>query len=88
MHANLLVQWDFDAALSAEAVVWNKMIIERWKAGLITQEQAREQLGYPPSGGPAKPTAPAPGMEGRPPGPEGEPAQDRPGESPSEPAAG
>ena len=39
VHATLLPEFDTDAALEAEAVVYNKLIIDRVKAGIISKEK-------------------------------------------------
>ena len=58
VHATLLPEFDTDAALEAEAVIFNKLIIDRVKAGIITPEKAAEELGYDASDVPDEPEPP------------------------------
>ena len=58
VHATLLPEFDTDAALEAEAVIFNKLIIDRVKAGIITPEKAAEELGYDEADVPDEPEPP------------------------------
>ena len=46
VHAKLKPSWDLDKALEAEAVIWNAMVINRYKAKMIGLSEARKDLGY------------------------------------------
>ena len=58
VHATLLPEFDTDAALEAEAVIYNKLIIDRVTAGIITPEVAAEELGYDKKDVPDEPVPP------------------------------
>ena len=58
VHATLQPEFDTDAAIEAEAVVYNKLIIDRVKAGIISKATAAEELGYNPSAVPETPALP------------------------------
>lgn len=55
INERLKVDWDMSTVLEAEAVIWNKMVLDRFNAKLITAEEAREELGYEPDGAPEEP---------------------------------
>lgn len=69
VSAKLKVGWDLDKALEAEAVIWNKVVLDRKAAGVISLAEAREELGYDPadsieSPAPDSPAAPRPDAAG------------------------
>ena len=80
VHATLQPVFDYDAALEAEAAIFNKLIIDRVKAGIITPEKAAEELGYDASDVPDEPE-PAPMPEPKPGDPADPPAPPEPPES-------
>ena len=88
VNAKLRVEWNTDAVLEAEPVIWNKIILDRFKAGAIRQDEARDELGYDPQGGPK--IVPKQAVGTTEPGgkPIGEPADPTPKnpDSPAEPA--
>ena len=55
VHATLQPEFDYDKALESEVAIFNKLIIDRLKAGVITPEKAAEELGYSSTDVPKKP---------------------------------
>ena len=49
VNASLKVDWDLEAVTSPEAIVWNNIVISRYKARLVGLAEAREALGYDPA---------------------------------------
>ena len=59
VHATLQPEFDYDLALQAEPAIYNKLIIDRVTAGIITPEVAAGELGYDADAVPPEPE-PAP----------------------------